>query len=235
MRPLPEGDVAQPKPVAAVPPGAALDAVSGPRRDTEREGAAATSRRLRAVSRFLLDHPPLLVPLASDYRERQPVVESAIHGSSMAPAIPPGARLRIRLRGEQPCRAGDVAYYWADDGYTVHRVVHRAGRGSRRNYLLTCGDNRLAPDPPVASDQVLGTVIAVEGHAGWHPPGPAIVAGPRYRRAVRAVTIGATVAALWCSAAAARRLALILLALEAYGRARAPRWRRYLDRSRAAR
>jgi hypothetical protein len=222
------------KPVSVAAARAARGgAYSGEQETKSGEAVAATTRRLRAVSEFLLDHPPLLVPLASGFRERLPIVESAIHGSSMAPAIPPGARLRIRLLGQQPCQPGDVAYYWAHDGYTVHRVVYRARRGSTHDYLLTCGDNRLAPDPPVPSDRVLGTVIAVETDGGWRGPGPAIAVGPPYRRAIRALTVGATVAALWFSAAAAGRLAMVLLTLEAYGRARAPRWRQRFRRNTA--
>jgi len=166
--------------------------------------------------------------LASEFRDRQPIIESAIHGSSMAPAVPPGARLRVRLLGQQPCEPGDVAYYWSNDGYTVHRVVYRARRDKDRDYLLTCGDNRLAPDPPVPSDRLLGTVIAVETPDGWRPPGPAIVAGPFYRRAIHRLTVATMIAVLWVSPAAAARLGIILLTLEAYGRARVARFRQRL-------
>jgi hypothetical protein len=136
----------------------------------------------------------------------------------MAPAIPARARLRVRVQGNQPCRRGDVVYYLAGDGYMVHRVVFRARRGAARDLLLTCGDGCLAPDPPVRSDQVLGTVIAVETPDGWRPPGPPITPGPLYRRLVRALALAGTIAALGVSASTARRLALSLHQLEAASR-----------------
>ena len=40
---------------------------------------------------------------------------------------------------------------------------------SATDYLLTEGDARFAPDPPVASSQVLGSVVAVEIDGQWQP------------------------------------------------------------------
>jgi hypothetical protein len=195
------------------------------------ESGTPETRRVRAVSAFLLDHPPLLLPLASHFREPQLIFESAIRGPSMAPAIPSHARLRVQLLGPQPCQPGDVVFYLADDGYIVHRVVYRARRGSAPDYLLTCGDNRLAPDPPVQGNQVLGTVIAVQNARYWQPPSPPTTA-PFYKRMIRAITLTAMITALWFSAVAARRLAAILLDLELVGRAsvRRLRCRLHLDR-----
>src|SRR5262249_34997648 len=107
------------------------------------------AQRVRAVSEFLLDRQPLLLPLAAHFRERQPIFESAIRGPSMEPAIPSRARLRVQLLGPRPCQPGDIVFYLVDNGYMVHRVVYRARHGSAQDYLLTCGDNRLVPDPPV--------------------------------------------------------------------------------------
>jgi hypothetical protein len=173
------------------------------------ESGTPETRRVRAVSAFLLDHPPLLLPLASHFREPQLIFES----------------------GPQPCQPGDVVFYLADDGYIVHRVVYRARRGSAPDYLLTCGDNRLAPDPPVQGNQVLGTVIAVQNARYWQPPSPPTTA-PFYKRMIRAITLTAMITALWFSAVAARRLAAILLDLELVGRASVRRWRcrLHLDR-----
>ena len=86
------------------------------------------ARRSRAASTLLLEHAHLLLPLASQFSDSQPVLESAIHGSSMSPAIPAGTRLRVRVGGQPSCQPGDVVFYLAEGGYTVHRVVHRARR-----------------------------------------------------------------------------------------------------------
>jgi hypothetical protein len=177
-----------------------------------------TTRRLDALNAFLLHHPPRLLPLATDLRERQSLFESTIHGSSMAPAIPAGARLRVRLLGHQErCRRGDVVFYLADDGYMVHRVVCATRGGS--DYILACGDARLAPDRPVRIDRVLGVVVAVKAGDDWVPPGPPIVVGPSYKRALRAITLVAMIVTLRASRPAARGLAGALLRLESFSRA----------------
>jgi hypothetical protein len=168
----------------------------------------------RAVSAFLLDRAHLLLPLAAQIGEDQPEFESAIRGSSMAPAIPAGARLRVRVNGQLPCRAGDVVFYLAEGGYTVHRVVYRS---SAVDYLLTAGDARFAPDPPVPCRQVLGTVVGIQIDGEWHSLGPR-TSGPWHRRVVRAVTIPAMVITMRISAVAATRLAARLLILETRAR-----------------
>jgi ribosomal protein L35AE/L33A len=167
----------------------------------------------RAVSALLRDRAHLLLPLAAQLGQTPPDFESTIRGSSMAPAIPVGARLRVRLESQRPCQVGDVVFYMADGGYTVHRVVHRAHGASGMDYLLTEGDARFAPDPPVPLRQVLGTVVAVEVDGRWQPVGVR-AARPWHQRIARATTLRAMIAALWFGVEAASRLAAILLALE---------------------
>jgi hypothetical protein len=167
----------------------------------------------RAVSALLRDRAHLLLPLAAQLGQTPPDFESTIRGSSMAPAIPVGARLRVRLESQRPCQVGDVVFYMADGGYTVHRVVHRAHGASGMDYLLTEGDARFGPDPPVPLRQVLGTVAAVEVDGRWQPVGVR-AARPWHQRIARATTLRAMIAALWFGVEAASRLAAILLALE---------------------
>jgi hypothetical protein len=172
---------------------------------------------VRAVSTLLMDRAHLLLPLASEFRQDQPEFESAIRGGSMSPAIPPGARLRVRLGGEVPCRVGDVVLYLADYGYTVHRVVSRPRQISGQAYLLTEGDARFAPDPPVPCDKVLGTVVAVEISGGWQPP-DSPTAHPWHKFVTRAVTKTALIAIMPFNVSAAGRLATLLLTLESASR-----------------
>ena len=175
-------------------------------------------RRIRAISAFLLDRDPLVLALASRLGGRDVVFESAIRGSSMSPAIPGRVRLRVRLLVEQPCHPGDIVYYLADNGFMVHRLVYQPRQCSAANYVITFGDNCLAPDPPVRKDRILGTVIAIETAGGWHPPGPPS-RGSVYHRLFRVITYAATIATFWVSISAARRLAVILADLESVGRA----------------
>ena len=169
-----------------------------------------------AVSGFLLERAHLLLPLAAQLGPSQPDFESAIHGNSMAPAIPLGARIRVHI-SRAPNQVGDVVFYRADDGYTVHRVLYRMNRRSGADYLLTAGDARFAPDPPVACDQVLGAVVAVESDGQWRPLGSQ-TPGPWHRRLVRAMTLPLMIITLWFSLAAADRLAVGLLSLESRAR-----------------
>jgi hypothetical protein len=211
--------------------GSVVDAPASRAGDVEPvELATRAARRSDAASALLLKHRPLLLSLASGFRDRQPVVESAIRGSSMAPTIPPHTRLQIRVLGQPLCRPGEVVYYLADDGYVVHRVVYRAHRGAAPDYLLTCGDNRLAPDPPVPIDRVLGIVIGVQTADGWRSPGSPIFRR-RLTRVIRAVSLAAMIGALRLSPHAARRLALLLLKLEIAGRACLRRVRQGLQRT----
>lgn len=167
----------------------------------------------RAVSAFLLDRAHLLLPLAAQLGDTQ--FESAVHGSSMAPAIPAGARIRVRTGGT--CRVGDVVFYLADGVYTVHRVVYRSSGRGGTDYLLAEGDARFAPDPPLRPHQVLGTVEAVEVGGVWRPLGAQPV-GPWHRRLVRALTLPAMRVTMRASVAASARLAALLLALESRAR-----------------
>ena len=79
-------------------------------------------------------------------------------GTSMLPAIPRGAAVRV---GPPPARGiarGDVVLASFDDGLPVlHRV--RAVRDGR---VWLKGDNRIAGDPPIAIDRVIGVADAVE-------------------------------------------------------------------------
>lgn len=176
------------------------------------------SSTVRAASTLLMDRAHLLLPLASEFGREQPEFESAIRGSSMWPAIPPGARLRVRVSRHSPWDVGDIVLFLADDGYTVHRVVSRARRISGDAYLLTEGDRRFAPDPPVSCGKILGTVVAVEVGGQWKPPGPAS-AHRWHKRVARALTRTVMVAALSFNVEAARHLAACLLALESAARA----------------
>lgn len=198
-----------------------------PRENEAMQPDSAANCRIHAVSSFLLDRDPLVLELASRLGGRDQVCESAIRGSSMSPAIPGRARLRVRLLAKQSCQAGDVVFYLSDEGFMVHRLVYQPRRCSAASYVLTFGDNCLAPDPPVKKDRIMGTVIAVQTATGWRPPGPPRSASV-YHRLIRVVAYGVMVVTFWFSTSAARRLAILLAALESMGRAPAGRLLRRL-------
>lgn len=186
----------------------------------------ATTRRRHAISNFLLRHPALLLPLSSTFVDALPLFfESSIRGPSMEPVIPAGSRLRVQVGQPQLCQPGDVVFYLTDDGYMVHRIVHKPRRGAHQDYLLTCGDHRLAPDPPVHYTQLLGTVMALQREGTWHPLGPPRP-GPLAKRVLRAVTLLLMCLVLHCSARTACGLAKRLLQLELRGRMSVRYWQR---------
>src|SRR5262249_10939305 len=114
-------------------------------------------------------------------------------------------------------RAGDVVLYLGDDGYTVHRVVSPARRVSGGAFVLTEGDARFAPDPPVPCAKVVGTVVAVEISGRWQAPGPPR-AHPLHKRVTRALTKVAMIAVMSVDVTSAGRLAALLIALESAAR-----------------
>jgi hypothetical protein len=142
----------------------------------------------------------------------------------MSPAIPARTRLRVRVTKQSSCQPGDVVFYLADAGYTVHRVLYRARRTLGPDYLLTAGDARFAPDRPVPVSRVLGVVVDVYVGGHWQPVGPP-VARSWYHRIVRAITLPATIAALRLSATAAGRLADGLLIVESFSQLALGRFR----------
>ena len=144
--------------------------------------------RIRAVSSFLLDRDPLLVALAARLGGQDAIFESAIRGGSMAPAIPSGSRLRVRLGSNEQCLPGAVVFFLSDSGFVVHRVVSMRRRRANPKYLITLGDNCLVPDPPVSVDRVLGVVESYQTTTGWRPPGPPAIRSTSHRLA-RAMAI----------------------------------------------
>jgi hypothetical protein len=192
--------------------------------------APAAAARLQAATGLLRNHPDLLLPLASRFGEQEVVFESAIRGSSMAPTIASYARLQVRRSGQQDCRVGDVVYFQTEGGYVVHRILQAVRCRTGEAYLLTCGDRRLAPDPPIRADKILGTVVAAQTPEGWRGVEAFAPAAPR--RVVRSLSLKAMVVATWYDPGLASFVARGLLALETAGRLWAGRVRRRLRRGR---
>lgn len=187
--------------------------------ETTRESSASAQRRLRAANALLLEHPDLLVGVGSAFGDGHSF-ESAIKGSSMEPAIPRQTRVRARIIDKGVVAPGDIAFYLAESGYVIHRVLHV----DAADYVLTFGDNCWAPDPPVLSSDLLGVVTAVKSGDEWIPPGPLAIHSFA-KRAVRRVGLLLMSAALPSRTRFARRLALTLRRVELDCRLFVPRLR----------
>ena len=96
-------------------------------------------------------------------------------GTSMLPAIPRGAAVRVGPPAARGIARGDVVLASFDDGLPVlHRV-----RAVREGRVWLKGDNRIFGDPPIPLDRVIGVVDAVE------IDGVAVALDRRPRRSLR--------------------------------------------------
>jgi hypothetical protein len=111
-------------------------------------------------------------------------IESRVEGTSMGATLPESSQVRIRC-GEPDADSRDaIVAFLAGSRLVSHRVVHQGRRGRASQYLITRGDGRLLPDPPVRRGDVLGTVTGVWIGDGWVPPGGRPAQPPLRRLAV---------------------------------------------------
>ncbi|HEX9580951.1 MAG TPA: S24/S26 family peptidase [Gemmatimonadales bacterium] len=115
---------------------------------------------------------PLLKRAGSEF-------ESVLNGSSMIPAIPDGAVIRIRCASLVDCRVGDIVVTQDAGQLVAHRIVYRGRRAAASRHILTRGDALWLPDPPLPVDALLGRVTEVHRNGAWAPPeGARPVPGP---------------------------------------------------------
>lgn len=203
--------------LTAFPHSMPADARSPPIDKDASEPDTPATQRIYAARDFLRDHVSLLPTLVPGIGGSDAAFESAIRGSSMSPAIPGGAKLRVQLRSGHTYQRGDIVYYLSNNGYVVHRIIHVLRRGPAAGHMLTLGDNRLIPDPPIGKDQILGSVIAVQTTGAWHPPGPQTNRSI-YHRLARTMASGTLIIALRFGVSAACRIAIILTWIESVTR-----------------
>jgi hypothetical protein len=156
---------------------------------------------------------------------------SDLRGTSMGPAIPDGARIRIRSGQDDLWHAGMVIAFLAGRRLMAHRIVYEGRRGLARHFVLTQGDGNWLCDPPVNRSTVVGEVEAFFADGEWRA-----VAAPRIRFCRRLVArLSQTLmslalelspaSAIWISRAVSRlrmgpRLMLLKLRRYAIGHAR---------------
>jgi hypothetical protein len=90
----------------------------------------------------------------------------------MEPAIPDGARVRIRPVPADDYRAGHVVACVTSGELFAHRIVFCGMRGRSRGLVITLGDNLLLCDPPTRKSDILGLVSEYLAGGIWRPPGP---------------------------------------------------------------
>ncbi len=112
-------------------------------------------------------------------RERREIV-TRFGGTSMLPAIPPGAEVRVACGGR--VAPGDVAVVLSGGRIVVHRVAARLERGG---WILTRGDATAVPDLPVREADAVGRVDGV-GRNGIYLPVPSPPDSPARRAALAA-------------------------------------------------
>jgi len=154
--------------------------------------------------------------LAGMLRRTGRTVECTIDGESMAPALRAGTAVRIRCDGGAVAAEGALVALLLGGTLTVHRLVHRGRSARARGWVVTDGDANRFCDAPVRDTLVVGEVEEVRDAAGvWRAPGPrtrarravfiaadwAICRGlelhPRVGRAIKGLTVLATVPLVW--------------------------------------
>jgi len=126
--------------------------------------------RIRALSDTLLGRPGQLAEASKLFAGAGKTIEIPISGLSMGATLPAGARALVEL-GAEP-HEGDVVVFRQRDRLVAHRLVYRAVRGGMSRYLITRGDARIAPDPPISPADIVGRVTGVQGSDAALPPSP---------------------------------------------------------------
>lgn len=126
--------------------------------------------------------------VAALWKKTNRELKARFGGNSMRPTIAPGQEVVLHCTDD--VSVGDVIVYIYLDQVIVHRLIARTPR-----WLVTRGDAHTIPDPPVASDAVVGKIAGV-------PPAP--------RSLPRTIAFAATRAALAFGPAAARAMLKLL-------------------------
>lgn len=109
-----------------------------------------------------------MAAVAGIWRRDRRRLSARFGGSSMLPAIPPGAQLLVACG--DPIAAGDVAVLVVDGRVVVHRV---AAVFEAQGRIVTRGDATALPDLPAPLSSVVGRVAGLQAAAGAGPVPPA--------------------------------------------------------------
>ena len=106
-------------------------------------------------------------------------VRFRVDGTSMQPTIENGDAITIALVAPADVERGDILLYRCGRRTTAHRVVDIHRVGNEIAAFILRGDAKAAFDAPVAPNQILGKVVAVEHVSTWRAK------AARWVRAVR--------------------------------------------------
>ena len=94
-----------------------------------------------------------------------PFLRVTVTGDCMRPALAPGDRVRLVSREQRPPRVGDVVLARHPEGLRLHRLVWGPPLGFGLRWR-TQADRGAIWDPALEPEDVLGTVVEVEGSPG---------------------------------------------------------------------
>lgn len=93
-----------------------------------------------------------------------------VQGYSMGRCSPHNCRVRLVNVPTVSLKPGHVVAFRTSDGrLLVHRIVHIGVRASNCGFLLTRGDTRRFPDPPVPKAAIKGIVQEILLDGQWQP------------------------------------------------------------------
>jgi hypothetical protein len=98
-----------------------------------------------------------------------PHVRLTVTGGCMEPALLSGERVRLVGATRRRPRVGDVVLARQKDGLRLHRLVWGPPLSPSGSSWRTKADRGLLLDPPLAAEDVLASVEAVEGRPGARP------------------------------------------------------------------
>lgn len=148
-----------------------------------------------ALAAQLIRDPRQFDQVARELAASNQSIDIPITGGSMGAALPNGSIARIRLSDGSTCKLGDVVVFRLDEKLVAHRVIH-----IRAPFLVTRGDARVAPDPPIPFSRVLGRMIEP----------PSMVARSWRARVADVFAMGSTIALLRVSPSLATRWTRLL-------------------------
>jgi len=172
-------------------------------------------------------HEPLTADefqgLASMLRKAETVFESTIAGSSMEPAIPDGAKIRIQPRATHDYRVGNIVACATGNALFAHRIVYCGKSPRTRAYVITKGDGWVLCDSPTPRIAILGEVMAYCQDGVWLQPDKH-AAAVAANRVIGAASLWLIRSALFIHLEFARRVAGICLLSGGLCKRWAARW-----------
>ena len=104
-----------------------------------------------------LADPKLREDLTIETLQKAGTLRLRVTGTSMLPAIWPGAQVRIRRASTDEVSIGDIVLTASGAGLRLHRLVRVSG-----GQLQTRGDHHDHCDPPIAASRLLGVTDGVD-------------------------------------------------------------------------